>query len=204
MITQEIEQQETQAVTYDENILNFIDYTVLLLVQVKTANDIDTIMDDFLSDDFIDLLVENKQLFSILSVVWMDAFKRVFINSEETSFSLKTLWIPVIFQKLGWTIEDKQSLSEIHTVCLKRANNDKSLYNYLVLLFVEGIFSSLDFAFDNFRKNVESIASSEEDTKNIDVLFDDIASLGWPRYTEPAEFNPSEISNCWSFEVSSH
>jgi len=201
MIIDKIEPQKTESVTYDENILNFIDYTVLFLVQAQSAEDVDIIMDDFLSDDFIDIMVENKKLFSILAVVWMDLFKRVFISGNESSFSLKVLWIPVIFQKLGWTIEDKASLSEIHTTCLKKANKDDSLYNYLVLLFVEGIFSSLEFASDNFRKNARSIATSDEDIEKVEKLFEDIASLGWPNQSEKP-LGTNKVPTSWKFEVS--
>ncbi len=206
MITNEIENEQTasEAVSFDENILNFLDYTVLLLSQANSANEVDILMDDFLSDDFIDLLVENKQLFSILGVVWMETFNRVFIAGNESSFSLKTLWIPVLFHKLDWTLEDKAALSDLHTLCLKKANNEPNVYNYLVLLFVEGMFSSLEFAFQNFTKNVTSLATTDEDKDNLKNLFDDIASLGWPRSTSPSQNNVASNPASWQFEVSSH
>jgi len=162
------------------------------------------LMDDFLSDDFIDLLVKNKQLFGILGIVWMNTFSRVFINGNESNFSLKTLWIPVLFHKLAWTLEDKSSLSDLHTLCVKKSSDETSVYNYLVLLFVEGMHSSLEFAFQNFMKNVTSLAVTDEDKNNLNNLFDDIASLGWPRSMSSPQNNAASTSANYKLEASTH
>ena len=183
MMTTQIEQTPKEHVSYEENILNFLEYTILLLSQVSSADEADIIMDDFLSDDFIDILVENKELFSILGIVWLDVFKRVFIFSNESSFSLKTLWIPVLFHKLDWSIEHNATLIELHSACENKIKDDNSLYNHLVLLFIEGMYFSLEQGIDNFKSSVKNLATSDEDIESINRLFDDLASLGWPQNT---------------------
>lgn len=184
MMTTEIELEKPQTRSYDENILNFLDYTILLLSQANTADDVDIVMDDFVSDDFYNLLNENKELFNILAPVWVDVFDRVFVSGNESSFSLKALRIPVLIKEFDWVIENASNLSNLHTKCLNKIEKDESLYNYLTLLFVEGIYFSLESAFDNFKIHANSLASSQSDIDDIQDLCDDISSLGWPQNTQ--------------------
>ncbi len=178
MMTTELEQPE-EIVTYDENILSFLDYTVLILSQANSANDVDIIMDDFLSDDFIDILSNDRDLFGMLAPIWMDVFSRVFVTSDETSFSLKSLWIPVLINKLNWTIENKSTVSDLHKFCLEKVKKESSLYNYLSLLFVEGVLFTPDSAFNNFKLHTESLIKSQNDANELSRLHNDIISLGW-------------------------
>jgi len=177
MIIEDIEKQQTSQA--ESQILNFLDYTVLMLSQASTVDEIDLLMDDFLSDDIMEIMQENKELFSVLSVVWLDTFERVCMRDEENNFSLKTLWLPVMFKNLGWHIEDQERLKSLHETARRNANESKDLFPFLVQLFVDGIYQNSDVALANFEEQVRKIADSEEDNANLDQLICDIMSLGW-------------------------
>ena len=177
MIIEEVE--NTQNTQVDSQILNFLDYVVLMLSQARSVDELDLIMDDFMSDDIIEVIHNNKELFSVLSVVWLDTFERVCMRGEEHNFSLKILWLPIIFKQFGWRIEDRNRLRDLHTDAVQNATDAESLYPYLVLLFVEGIYLDIDNALANFEKRVRNIAKTDEDNENLDQLISDIMSLGW-------------------------
>jgi len=162
-----------------ENLMNFLDYTVLMLSQVNTVDDMDLIMDDFMAEDVMQTFRENSELFSILSIIWLNTFERVLVNSDETAFPLKVLKIPVLFREFHWTVEDKKLLSTIHTECLLKTLDSDFLYHMLTLLFIEGIALSEEEALANFRENVKKIVRSEEDELVVQNMMNDIQSLGW-------------------------
>ncbi len=167
------------AVQYDERILNFLDYIILLLSQANTVEEIDLIMDDFLSNDIVEILSENSELFSALPVVWLETFERVCMQKGETSFSLKTLYLPIMFKKLGWKIEDSEKLDRIHHFARKNVDQATILHPSLVLLFIEGLFLSPQTALSNFKENTERLNKTAEDEENINSILNDIKSLGW-------------------------
>lgn len=177
MIIEEVE--NTQTTQVDPQILNFLDYVVLMLSQARSAEELDLIMDDFMSDDIIEVIHNNKELFSVLSVVWLDTIERICMRGEDHNFSLKILWLPIIFKQFDWRIEDKNRLRDLHTEATKNASEAETLYPYLILLFIEGIYLDTDKALANFEKQVRSIAKTEEDNENLDQLISDIMSLGW-------------------------
>ena len=177
MIIDEIKTVESPKV--DERILNFLDYTVLMLSQVNTVEEIDMIMDDFLSKDIISIMEENKELFSSLSVIWLDTFERVCLKEEQNNFSLKILNLPIMFKNLEWKIEDQDKLHHIHEQAIAQTKNKDSLCPHLSLLFIEGLIFSSNIALNNFEIRAKEIASSQEEIEGIDSIISDILSLGW-------------------------
>lgn len=163
----------------DEKILSFLDYIVLMLSQASSVEEIDMIMDDFISDDVMKIMSDNRQLFSILSVIWLEAFERVCLNDRENNFSLNILHLPVIFKKLNWHIEDREKLARIQESCLEKSEESTKLYPNLILLFAEGLIYSTEKALTNFENRVEGLINTTEDEIGITQLIRDIISLGW-------------------------
>lgn len=163
-----------------EAIFNFLDHTVLLITQAKNAEDIDLLMDDFMSDDIMLTLEEHKELFSLLNVVWFSAFKRIFIDERSDSFPLKVLWLPVMFKKLDWEIEDIATFEEANFSFRMRNQQSNDIYKHLVELFLNGLKFELDTAFKLFKDQVTTLElANEDDQESIDTMLEDIASLGW-------------------------
>ena len=80
-------QENTTSLNDQERALfNFLDHTVLLITQASNAQEIDLLMDDFMSDDVLKLLENNADFFGILNAVWLSTFKRIFIDQRSDSF----------------------------------------------------------------------------------------------------------------------
>lgn len=178
-----IEMIESPEINQDldqETLLNFLDHTVLLVSQAQTAEDIDLLMDDFMSEDVQQILTENKDLFSLLNAVWFSSFKRVFIDERSESFPLKVLWLPVLFKKLGWTIEDIETFEQANFTFRSQTQNKNDLYKFLVELFLNGLKFELDTSFKLFKNKIEAIElTSKKDHNQIATILSDIESLGW-------------------------
>jgi len=185
MMTNEIEREESLTSEAEKEILNFLDFAVLMLSQVNNAEDVDIIMDDFLSDEMYNVLNNNQALFSVLSIVWVNTFNRVFVEREEISFPIKLLRIPVLFDKFNWKIEDQAMLSSIHSKCLLKVIEENTLTNLFILLFIEGIFYSQEMALGNFKGNVKKIAKTDDDKMIVNELIENLETLGWPKSTSP-------------------
>jgi len=177
--TTEVTESESAKLQVDEKILNFLDYIVLMLSQTNTVDEIDLIMDDFLSNDIFEVMEENRDQFSILSVIWLDAFERVCMKENENNFSLKMLWLPIMFNKLGWRIENQAKLDELRQRALTQTESSKVLYPNLALFFIEGLIFPEKQAMDNFKDRVQKLSNSEDDKLSINQLLEDIATLGW-------------------------
>lgn len=160
-------------------LLNFLDYTVLLLSQVNTSDEVDLIMDDFSSSDLVKILSENREFFSVLSSVWLTAFKRVFILNGDQDFPMKLLRIPALINELNWDQNCVEHAKDIHRECLMMTLQNKSLTNLLLLLFLEGIIYSSQEAINNFINNIEPLIENEEDRQGVNVVIEDLVSLGW-------------------------
>lgn len=162
-----------------EALFNFLDHVVLQLTQVKNAEEVDLIMDDFMSNDFLDILSGNKEFFSLLNVIWFNTFKRVFIDERSDSFPLKVLLLPVLFKQLGWEIEDIETFEEANYKFRSQTAFKNDLYKLLVELFLNGLKFDTKTSFNLFKKKVESLEMSESDKENIPKMLQDIESLGW-------------------------
>jgi len=163
----------------DENILNFMEYTISLISEAKTAQDVDLLMDDFVADDMTDLLTEHKYMFRVLSVIWLNTFKRVFLQGSENSFPVNVLWLPVLFSKLGWELKDKNHLNSLFQTCMENAEQKNSLYDYLCLLFIDGLLNNPSDAFVRFDGVIKSFDVNDIEKQKLEGLCNEIKSLGW-------------------------
>ena len=171
--------KQSEAVPADENILNFLEYTISLISEAKSAQEVDLLMDDFVADDMTNLLTEHKYLFRVLSVIWLNTFKRVFLQSEENSFPVNVLWLPVLFKRLDWELKDKNHLQNLFQTCLSNAEKNGSLYDYLCLLFVDGLLNTPRDAFLRFEVAVKSFKVNDLEKQKLEGLCGEIKSLGW-------------------------
>jgi len=172
-------QVSDEIVNVDENIINFLEYTISLISEAKSAQDVDLLMDDFMADDMTKLLTENKYMFRVLSVIWLNTFKRVFMNSEEKSFPVNVLWLPILFSRLGWELKDKNHLNNLFHTCMSNAEESNSLYDYLCLLFIDSLLHSAHDAFQRFKGAVESFEVNDIERQQLDAMLGEISSLGW-------------------------
>ncbi len=163
----------------DENILNFMEYTISLISEAKTAQDVDLLMDDFIADDMTNLLSEHKYLFRVLSVIWLNTFKRVFMQGQGNSFPVNILWLPVLFNRLGWELKDKNHLNNLFQTCLESAEKNNSLYDYLCLLFIDALLNTPSEAFVRFDGAIRSFEVNDFERKKLTDLCGEIKSLGW-------------------------
>ena len=163
----------------DENILNFLEYTISLISEAKTAQEVDLLMDDFVADDMTNLLTEHKNMFRVLSVIWLNTFKRVFIQSEENSFPVNVLWLPILFARLGWELKDKNHLHNLFQACLSKAEKNASLYDYLCLLFIDGLLNTPHEAYERFEKAIKLFEVNDLEKKKLEAMCGEIESLGW-------------------------
>ncbi|MDX1811514.1 MAG: hypothetical protein R3240_06175 [Gammaproteobacteria bacterium] len=169
-----------QAETEEQNpLFNFFDYTVLLITQANTAEDIDLLMDDFMSPDVINILEENKGLFSLLNAIWFTTFKRVFVDKRSESFPLKMLALPILFKRMGWEIEDIETFENANFEFRTKTQGKNDLYAHLVQLFMNGLKFTPSVALNLFKDKIEALDVSEQDKANIDVMIKDIEELGW-------------------------
>lgn len=170
---------ETEKEQLDDRTLNFLDYIVLLLSQASSVEELDLVMDDFLSDDFMTIMESNKPLFSMLPIIWLDTFERVCFQENENNFSLKILWLPIMFNKLGWKIESQDKINTLHEAALVKSEQSTALYPNLVLLFIEGLIFPSNIALNKFEERAKRLLNTEEDETNVDALISDVISLGW-------------------------
>ena len=168
-----------QAVEPDENLLNFLEYTISLISEARSAQDVDLLMDDFIANDMTELLSENKYMFRVLSVIWLNTFKRVFMQSDEKSFPVNVLWLPVLFKKLGWELKDKSHLNNLFQTCLASAEDNASLYDYMCLLFIDGLLNSPKDAYPRFEGMIKGFDVNDLEKQKLDSLLTEIKSLGW-------------------------
>ena len=146
----------------NQELLNFLDYTVLLLSQANTAEEIDLIMDDFMSEDLLTILSNNNSMFNILSIIWLNTFKRVFFTNNEKDFPLKLMRISSLFKELNWKSKCEELLAETHRECLMLTVEDNSVRNFLLLLFIEGIIFSYQNAVDKFENRISNRMEDRE------------------------------------------
>jgi len=172
---------ETEELKLDERTSNFFDYIVLLLSQATSVEDLDLIMDDFMSADFMTIMESNKPLFSMLPVIWLDTFERICLIENANDFSLKTLWLPIMFKNLGWRIECHEKLNELHEAALINSEQSTILYPNLVLLFIEGLIFPPNIALSKFKERIIGLLNTLDDQSSIDSLISDIVSLGWEK-----------------------
>ena len=181
MINTELKPLENteQEVVVDENILSFLEYTISLISEARTAQDVDLLMDDFIANDMTNLLTENKYMFRVLSVIWLNTFKRVFMQSNEQSFPVNVLWLPVLFNRLGWELKDKNHLNNLFQTCVSNADSNNSLYDYLCLLFIDGLLNSTHDAYERFVKTVDVFEMNDIERQQFESMLSEIRSLGW-------------------------
>ena len=172
-------QDSDEVVGVDENILNFLEYTISLISEARTAQDVDLLMDDFIAEDMTNLLTENKYMFRVLSVIWLNTFKRVFINRQEKSFPVNVLWLPILFGRLGWELKDKNHLNNLFQTCMENAEENSSLYDYLCLLFIDGLLNNSHDAFLRFKGVIESFDVNDIERQKLESLLGEISRLGW-------------------------
>lgn len=174
-------QENTTSLNDQERALfNFLDHTVLLITQASNAQEIDLLMDDFMSDDVLKLLENNADFFGILNAVWLSTFKRIFIDQRSDSFPLKVLWLPVLFKQLNWEIEDIETFEKANFEFRQKTQNNNDLYKQLVELFLNGLKFRPETAYNLFKDNIEKIdVSTKEEVENITAMLKDIESLGW-------------------------
>jgi len=165
-----------------EALFNFLDHTVLLITQASNAEEVDLLMDDFMSDDILQILESNKEFFSLLNAVWFSTFKRIFIDVRSESFPVKVLWLPVLFDKLGWKIEDIETFEQANFAFRNQTQQQNDLYKHLVELFLNGLKFELETAYNVFKTKIDSIEySDEKDKESIETMINDIESLGWKK-----------------------
>jgi len=172
-----IENDQTTAA--DENILNFLEYTISLISEAKSAEDVDLLMDDFIANDMTDLLKEHKYMFRVLSVIWLNTFKRVFMQGQENSFPVNVLWLPVLFDKLGWELKDKNHLNNLFQSCVSNAEKNNSLYDYMCLLFIDGLLNVPHEAYARFENAINGFEVNDLEKQKLDGLLAEVRSLGW-------------------------
>jgi len=171
--------ESNQAVAADENILNFLEYTISLISEARSAQDVDLLMDDFIASDMTNLLSEHKYMFRVLSVIWLNTFKRVFMQGNENSFPVNVLWLPILFEKLGWELKDKNHLNNLFQTCLSKAEKNDSLYDYMCLLFIDGILNNPRESYLRFEKAVNGFDVNDLEKQKLDGLLIEVKSLGW-------------------------
>lgn len=174
-----LENPETPVNLDQEALLNFLDHTVLLITQAKNAEEVDLLMDDFMSEDIVNLLEDNKDMFSLLNAVWFNTFKNIFIEKRSDSFPLKVLWLPLLFKKLGWEIEDIETFEEANFKFRLENQYNNDIYKNLVELFLNGLKFNCQVAFQLFKNKVSVMEISDEDRQNIKVMIEEIEELGW-------------------------
>lgn len=172
-------EQDDQSVAADENLLNFLEYTISLISEARSAQDVDLLMDDFIANDMTNLLSENKYMFRVLSVIWLNTFKRVFMQAEEKSFPVNVLWLPVLFNRLGWELKDKNHLNNLFQTCLTNAEKNNSLYDYMCLLFIDGLLNVPHEAYKRFEMALNGFEVNDLEKQKLDSLLGEVKSLGW-------------------------
>jgi len=171
--------RETASALNEEKLLKFLDYFVLMLSQANTVEDIDLIMDDFLSEDVIHIIQENSELFNILSIIWIDTFDRICMKPGESNFSLKVLWLPILYKRFNWSLNDVDVFNTLHSKAESDVENSDSLCPYLNLLFVEGFTKSTEKALTNFKEKTEVLIQDKSEKENIESIISDVKSIGW-------------------------
>ncbi len=164
----------------DQNVLlSFLDHTVLQISQAHSAEEVDLLMDDFLSHDVINIFRNNSEMFSLLNAVWLNTFKRIFIEQRSDSFPLKVLWLPLLFNDFGWEIEDIETF-ESANMCFQSQHLDQSdLYKHLVELFMNGLKFNPQVSFNLFKKRLDNLKLSNSDQTKVKTLIQEIEELGW-------------------------
>jgi len=165
--------------TVNEELLNFLDYTVLLLSQANTVDEIDLIMDDFMSEDIIHVFSENNLIFNIIPIVWLNTYKRVVHENGNHDFPLKLLWLPVLFKNLDWQIYDNNDLQSIYGEALSKLEEDLSLFNMLNILFLEGLLGKFSNAYSNFNRMCSKLSLTDQENLDLENIKTDIRALGW-------------------------
>lgn len=171
---------ETIIDTNNELLFNFLDHMVLLITQAKNAEEVDILMDDFMSDDVLKTLTDNKEFFSLLNVVWFSTFNRVFIEQRSESFPLKVLWLPILFKQLGWEIEDIETFELANYNFRNQTQQKNDLYKHLVELFLNGLKFDASAAYKLFKDKIDKLElKTKQEKKNISMMLKDIESIGW-------------------------
>lgn len=179
-----LDQVETKSNLDQEAVLNFLDHSVLLISQVQTAEDVDLLMDDFMSDDIVNIFENNKEMFSLINAVWFQAFKRIFVDQKSESFPLKMLWLPIMFKKFGWEIEDIETFEAANFKFRKDNENKNDIYKHLVELFLNGLKFNTHVAYSLFKRRLETLNVSPTDKENIESIITDLDELGWNKETQ--------------------
>ncbi len=179
MITAERTQDMETTPTVNEELLNFLDYTILLLSQANTVDEIDLIMDDFMSEDIIHVFSENNLIFNIIPIVWLNTYKRVIHASSSHDFPLKLLWLPILFKNLGWELNGNSELQIIYGEALSKLEEDLSLFNMLNILFLEGLLGKFSSAYSNFNRMCSKLNLTDQEGIDLENIKTDIRELGW-------------------------
>jgi len=179
MITAEKTQNTEPTPIVNEELLNFLDYTILLLSQANTADEIDLIMDDFMSEDIIHVFSKNSLFFNIIPIVWLNTYKRVIHANVNRDFPLKLLWLPILFKNLGWEIHGNNELQMIHGEALNNLEEDLSLFNMLNILFLEGLLGKFSSAYSNFNRMCSKLTLTDQEKADLDNIKADVRALGW-------------------------
>lgn len=169
-----------------DNPLNFVEHTLLTLIQVQDVYDLNEVLSALLADDVVSYLGEHRHMFSILSGTINSKIRETVFDAPDTTFPDGLLMIPPLFEQLGWDNNAKDWKVEYKRFSQK-FREEPCLTYALALLFINSMTKGMESAMQNFKGDIEALQA--EDLVHAERYLDNLQYFGWPAENTPPNIN---------------